>query len=357
MKNVAKRFFSSFLSLVLLCTLVSGAGIVSSKTEVNAATYEYAWFPLPIMKLTQLAYETASHGNSNHIDCGGSITMAFAPFTGTVKYTSLNFGVTVFQSNSKVYYADGRLDYMTVMFMHGKCLYKAGDVVPQGTNMYEIHGYGKNGVAAYDPHLDMGIYAGARSDTGSTYSYFGNTYAFKALYVNSNKTKSIIEEGYAQKSVNNGAPTSYRGLWKYINGGTGPVNPPVTTNHVTYQVYANGRWYSNVVDASDYAGVYGYAISGVYANLSSGNITYRVHKKGGSWYSAVRNRSDYAGSLGSPIDAITMTTDTGKTIYYRVHIKGGNWLPYVTGYNINDDNNGYAGIMGKEIDGLQIYLS
>ena len=357
MKKAAKRFFSSLLSLVLVCTLVSGISVVSCKTEADAATYQSAWFPLPIMKLTQLAYETASHGDSNHIDCGGDITMAFAPFTGTVKYTSLNYGVTVFQSNDKVYYADGRLDYMTVMFMHGKCLYKAGDVVSQGTNMYEIHGYGSNGSAAYAPHLDLGVYAGRRSDTGDPYRYFGNTFAYKALYVNSNKTTSIKEEGYAQKWVNNGAPTSYRGLWKYINGGSGTTQPPVSTNHVIYKVYANGRWYSDVTDTNDYAGVYGYAISGVYANLSSGNITYRVHKKGGSWYSAVVNRSDYAGSLGNAIDGICMKTDTGKTIHYRVHIKGGNWLPYVTGYNTSDGNNGYAGIFGKEIDGLQIYLS
>ena len=43
----------------------------------------------------------------------------------------------------------------------------------------------------------------------------------------------------------------------------------------------------------------------------------------------------------------------GTPIKYRVHIKGGGWLPYVTGYNKNDVNNGYAG-NGKVIDAIEI---
>lgn len=104
--------------------------------------------------------------------------------------------------------------------------------------------------------------------------------------------------------------------------------------------------------------MYGHSISAVYANLSSGNITYRVHVKGGSWLSAVTNRSDYAGITSKPIDGLMMTTDTGKTIHYRVHIKSSNsWLPYVTGYSTSDSSNGYAGIFGQEIDAIQVYVS
>ena len=32
----------------------------------------------------------------------------------------------------------------------------------------------------------------------------------------------------------------------------------------------------------------------------------------------------------------------------------GDWLPWVTDYDINDNVNGYAGIKGKVIDGLQV---
>ena len=40
---------------------------------------------------------------------------------------------------------------------------------------------------------------------------------------------------------------------------------------------------------------------------------------------------------------------------YRVHLRRQNrWLGWVTGYNENDFNNGYAGILGQEIDAIQI---
>ena len=142
-----------------------------------------------------------------------------------------------------------------------------------------------------------------------------------------------------------------------------PTPTPTPSNsgkiNVTYQVYdlTSQRWLPNVTDTQDYAGVYGHSVTGIYANLSSGNITYKVHNKGGSWLPAVTNRSDYAGILSKPIDGLMMTTNTGRTIHYQVHLKSSNkWLPYVTGYNQNDSNNGYAGILGEEIDAVRIYM-
>ena len=49
-----------------------------------------------------------------------------------------------------------------------------------------------------------------------------------------------------------------------------------------------------------------------------------------------------------------MKTDTGRIIRYRAHLRRSNWLPWVTGYNSKDGNNGYAGILGREIDAIQI---
>ena len=137
-----------------------------------------------------------------------------------------------------------------------------------------------------------------------------------------------------------------------------PTSTPTKIN-VTYQVYDNTlkKWLPNVTNTQDYAGIYGHNITGIYANLSSGNITYKVHNKGGSWLPAVTNRSDYAGILSKPIDGLMMTTNTGRTIHYQVHLKSSNkWLPYVTGYNQNDSNNGYAGVLGQEIDAVRIYI-
>lgn len=51
-----------------------------------------------------------------------------------------------------------------------------------------------------------------------------------------------------------------------------------------------------------------------------------------------------------------MRTDTGRKIKYALHIKDGDWLPYVSGYDEKDPENGYAGILGKEADAVRIYI-
>ena len=126
---------------------------------------------------------------------------------------------------------------------------------------------------------------------------------------------------------------------------------------ITYQTWDDvyNKWLPNVIDKKDYAGIFGHDVCAVKANLSSGDIWVRVHYKGGSWLSAVKNRSDYAGLYNKPIDAITMKTNTGKTIHYRVHIRStGKWSSWMTKYGTSSGK--YAGTLGKEIDGIQIYL-
>lgn len=87
---------------------------------------------------------------------------------------------------------------------------------------------------------------------------------------------------------------------------------------------------------------------------SSITFTYAV-RAGGKTLSPVTNTNDYAGIPGSAITDIAVKVNKG-TVKYRVHVKGGNWLPYVTGYNWNDSNNGYAG-NGKPIDLVEITAS
>ncbi|HJD45939.1 MAG TPA: N-acetylmuramoyl-L-alanine amidase [Candidatus Mediterraneibacter norfolkensis] len=81
---------------------------------------------------------------------------------------------------------------------------------------------------------------------------------------------------------------------------------------------------------------------------------YRV-KAGGKWYPEVKNLNDYAGVRGKSITDIAIGVDRGS-VWYQVHIKGGGWLPKVTGYNINDAKNGYAG-NGKVIDAVRVYYN
>ena len=77
-------------------------------------------------------------------------------------------------------------------------------------------------------------------------------------------------------------------------------------------------------------------------------------RAGKKWLPIVRNLEDFAGIKGKAITDIAIKVTTGN-IKYRVHIKGGNWLPYVTDFDIYDSKNGYAG-NGKPIDAVEIIL-
>lgn len=129
---------------------------------------------------------------------------------------------------------------------------------------------------------------------------------------------------------------------------------------VIYQVWddVKNKWLPEVTDLSDYAGLYGHDVCAVFARLTFGNIFYKVHLKGGSWLPEVKNREDYAGLFNKPIDGIMMRTDTGKNLNYAVHLRRkARWLPFVNGFDDKNSKNGYAGILGEEIDGIKIYIN
>ena len=95
------------------------------------------------------------------------------------------------------------------------------------------------------------------------------------------------------------------------------------------------------------------------STVSSGgptiNFRYRVRTKEDGWLPEVVNLADYAGIPGHAITDIAIGVDRG-TLWYQVHVKGGVWLPTVSGYNINDYNNGYAG-NGQVIDAVRVYYN
>lgn len=153
----------------------------------------------------------------------------------------------------------------------------------------------------------------------------------------------------------------FLGLEKKTSEQPTPIPTPTkpTKIDVTYQVWddVKNTWLPNVKNLEDYAGIFGHDVCALFASLSSGNIFYKVHTKGGKWLPEVKNREDYAGLFNKPIDAIAIRTDTGKTVKYAVHLRRSKrWLPFVTGYKTADSNNGYAGILGQEIDAVKIYI-
>lgn len=88
-------------------------------------------------------------------------------------------------------------------------------------------------------------------------------------------------------------------------------------------------------------------------------VTYELHQKGAGWLGAVNNFNNsnsngFAGNPNHQHDAFMAKVSHGS-IKYRVHILGGGWLPFVTGYSHTDANNGYAGVIGKTIDGVEVY--
>lgn len=91
------------------------------------------------------------------------------------------------------------------------------------------------------------------------------------------------------------------------------------------------------------------------------NVTYDLHQLNGTWLGEVTNFSSdpvngFAGNPNHAHDALVIKVNHGS-IKYRVHTVQDGWLPYVTGYDRRNAANGFAGIMGHAIDGVQIYYT
>lgn len=138
--------------------------------------------------------------------------------------------------------------------------------------------------------------------------------------------------------------------------------PNMNKKTVFYRVYSNNakRWFNIALDGET-AGNLKDTIGGIQirTGIGCGSTTYRVHIKGGKWLEEVYKWDDtdngYAGIKGNNIDAVAFKSEKGK-VSYRVKTKEHGWLPYVSGYNIKDNNNGYAGNIGEAIIGLQIRI-
>ena len=86
------------------------------------------------------------------------------------------------------------------------------------------------------------------------------------------------------------------------------------------------------------------------------DILYQAITVNGRGDTEVVNRNSSAGWANIGMGKIACRATIG-TIHYQVHIKGRGWLPYVTGYNWWDGNNGFAGTNAGNvaIDGFRAY--
>lgn len=141
---------------------------------------------------------------------------------------------------------------------------------------------------------------------------------------------------------------------------------------ITYRVRANGKWWGEIKNLTDYAGVVGYPITDVAIKVSKGSVKYRVHVKGGGWlgwitaYNINNGATGYAGN-GKPIDAIEVYYSTPSDVKnalghylkakYRVSPVKGGYYDWQYDDEKTNGQDGYAGAFGKTIDRLQITLS
>ena len=114
------------------------------------------------------------------------------------------------------------------------------------------------------------------------------------------------------------------------------------------------KWLNTIIAGEgtgimSYAGNFGNSIGG----LKIDKLKYRVHDKTkNKWLNWIQGQEgigilSYAGNLGNPIDGLQI-----YNCIYRVHLKNGGWLSWIS--KVDDTNQGYAGIYGKEIDAIQI---
>ncbi len=209
------------LNLLRRGQLIDPSGSFNSNTpKQNTDSYEKAWFPAPVMRITQIAYESCSHKNTNVIDIapGGRV---FAPFSGKIVYKNDRWGYVLLQSIDKVYYADGTLDYMTIGLMHDSSISDlyVGQTIQQGQAFYDAGGMGAGNPNAYAKHVEIGVFKGQVSNppTPSKLSN-GEVFAYNAFFVNTSKTTSIVNAGVMERGnyMTGGASSNWNGYWKTL---------------------------------------------------------------------------------------------------------------------------------------------
>lgn len=143
--------------------------------------------------------------------------------------------------------------------------------------------------------------------------------------------------------------------------------PLQTAPDVIYAAhYAKGKWLSDVKNyneknSSGYAGLIRRPIDGIRARLTRGHIVYRVHTVGGKYLAWVRDldakQNGFAGIYGRNIDGVQMYLEDlpEYAVEYRVAPIGKDYLPWVRNCKENDPS-GYAGIYGSAIDRVQIRI-
>lgn len=223
---------------VVLVVLILTASVVLNATFVYADSYETAIFPGGVLKVTQGAY--GEYNSYSHNGQGGYYQNAFdlvgnsnyvAPFSGSITKIKTSYNAVIFQSDDKVYWADGSLDYMSVCFVHDNDISDlyVGKHINQGEIFYQP-GVKDPGGYTTGTHLHICVNRGKTNAGLSIFS--GDVRPNEAFFLNSN-TSVQQTGGYS---------------WKYSDD----FNPSYTIADIT-----NGEYYFKNVATGKYLAVDG----------------------------------------------------------------------------------------------------
>lgn len=264
---IMKKILCYFIAIAIIFAAMLECSILS-----KAITYEYAIFPMTYLNISQGVNDNYSHKERNAIDItgkDGGIDSAYAPFTGVIK--KIYKGYTVWlESCNPVMFADGTIDYMTIMVIHDNDtsdLYE-GKVIKQGERFFEEGTAGN----ATGNHIHLECGRGKFEGTGWHQNSYGkwtinnSILPYDALYISSN---TIVKNGYGyswktvvtcssshdkngsydsvgictvcqkyQFPYNNDRNTSYAGTYKVKSGATayirkGPYQKCTEVTHTT----------------------------------------------------------------------------------------------------------------------------
>lgn len=166
---------------------------------------EKAVLMMSYLNVSQKADNSFSHKGDKALDLSGkdkNIDSLKAPFTGTIKRIYIPANAVWLESNEKVEYADGTIDYMTVMTLHDNDVsdLKVGKVIRQGEKYYDE---GTRGYATGN-HIHLAVGKGKFTGNGwykNKYDVWciNNQYdVYKGLFLDS-KTTVLNNGGYDWK--------------------------------------------------------------------------------------------------------------------------------------------------------------